>query len=1421
MRTILPSTELILKTSNIRIKEKLYLYKQYIDTVDVDILISTDEIYINGNYTSEIFTDDIIIFPLIDYTTERTVLSISYSTGITTITFSTSFLSSSYLGTFFAKKINITEYLTKDSVIEIDEGLERNLNQYDSGKIDITVDNSSGFFKNTTKNGILDDNNIFWFKYYIRFKNNQDEILRYSGLLDLADLQPNIYNKTLTFRGYGNMYELDRYPAYLISNESNKYLSYIDGIYIDNYIPSENSEEGVKEIVYEPFDADNKMKGITVDSVSSGTLSGIKVFLFRYPHYFKWDNGLWTTVATLSDTDGSSGQKKIYARNLVDYALVTFGDSTALNEYPDSDTELWVNITDDKNNISQQGMPTIIFDNGEKFLLQIHFQRVVDANTGGTVLEDITAYSNELPGYASTIKEIFIADDDYILIFASEIFFGLEIDMVNGLTTSTTIEISYGTGGDTFSSAMTLVANNLIDNTNGLLNSGTITWDIIDNWVISDIVADGGDTHYKGYAIKIKRVSATGSLNLIQIKRLLRIKGERDDYLQIKIDRDSLSANSATDEIVITYKNGQYYFNTWYNNISLDFLIKKALDKSNYSGTNIVIDDLIITNLDYLFNIWGKPPKFIHPAIPLAIHVDFENSVIYCGVGRELWKSTFQGEWEYIDTLLNDEEDTVSYTIKRLWKNGNYLYVLLIKDELTYVINTYKKYYVKFNLSTNSVVDKLYGYIYTMEKTYRNGGRWEYVDISDTKIYKTIGDGYQDLGGGFKTGENLTIAFQQYITIDAYAFLEDNAPAIFPAPSIDYNSNGSNRFTNGEFIFLYNQNFKYNKTFGWAYINMLYNTTSEKHDLGLGHSFGQSGVIIIDEVNNDIYIFTVSGTYYVLGKTNLDTMTLSETLIAYYNLSQVPICGVKIDDEIIYFGYTRWYDYGDNTKCYSYITKTKLTLKVENFNKVWRYNNTGAVYTDITTTINNGSSQGACYNEVNDAIYFGSGSKFRLLEVVLGRTSTTNTYIVEYWDGSAWTATTYQSDNTLVHTALSFDLPRDWTKVAVNGSQVMYYIRLRMTGYDAGGGLGLTFARMTEIILWDSELDNSGSYTRYMPLHMVYNPTDNIIYGSMFNRESTGADNFRWMPYIFDLNNNTCYFQNAGDNYTYDGTYLFKSFVYDSFNNRAVFAAENIRYKNTDCYLIGMTYNLTTHAIILTKLGIPVIGDWGLLDEIKCNSTNGNLYGITKDKSYSLFEYAKSYYPRIELAKFSESDSIRTFISDIAEMFNLDVLINDNRIIKFLDKTSYLGDFNILWDENINKKNTPEILFWDYYYDSVKINYENPFNKNKGNTKLGFSGWNKKILTIDNKLIQNIHIAKAISNNIFTFFNKYRLMPRKIIVKYSPQIEISDRFLLYIPKKICDVNIDKYFKVMHIRQNSDKSTEITGYEISDYTPIEE
>jgi len=1444
MKTLNANSLNIQKNNNIFIIENIFLFKLFDQSTVIEI-VSTTTIKMNGDLTIYLSSGDEILFPNIDFSNGNIIDTISYNSGTdeTTIIFTIALISSVFLNSNISLKIDITDRLLKDGISDVVNKVEGvKLNNFDSGKLDFFVDNKDGYFSNKTKTGLIDDGDIFYVKYLLKFKaSSQPDMIYFGGILSLTDSQPDYYNKTYFFRALGHSKELERYSSFNVTDTVNKDLSIISGIEIVEFTPSTDSEVGVKKIEYKPFVSTNPLSGVSVVSVSIDTTPGVKKLEFMYPNSFKWDNGAWTDVVN-TDLD-AEGNKRIYAKDGsgdVLFITLNFGKQNELNSFPDLDMEVWMNVLENVVDagdkvVTEYGEPKISYDGGISESIKIHFARIVKWDSDLDVYTDITDLVNE--GYKLDLNtDLFDEVDDVLFIIAPEKFWAMEmlLSLDGGGDAGNVYDFQYSQGGILFSVVMNFANSGFVDGTSGLTQSGILKWNDLSNWTMNNIGTNDGES-FKGYMIKITNTTWVDSPKIQELKKVLRLRGKTGDYLQLKFYQDKIYTKDAIDEVVIKDVNGTLTPSIWYQNITIKQLLELTLDQANYTTDDRYLTDLKIIKANRYFNIWGKPPKRNYLYNPSSVVIDSTNKYVYIATKTDIWRCHITGTWELVVSVKYEYPIAEQYMfIKKFWisKDDGLLYIyseFIQKPILPYVSQVnYVGFFHSYDLGTETLtLINGTSFLYDGLKALRNGCRY-YNGASYTDV---IGHGWNNSGGGSisinRGSENLCVPFEQILRI--YRAGDTDASCAIMIDLADdlsgYMSFLFHSIFNEGGLFVDKNGPEYNAKNNYLCIENSGIGVSDQ-PMNLLIDYNQKGnLIVIDKVGNDADIYIVKRNedsdsnicYYLYSMKNLTKLGWKS-----YNEQHHPISHhYDSDNEIFYLGYTVWGDRATGTgasdaaiPAYSYITKLKLNVKVGDFGNVAYYNAGTGIYNDKTTLANAGSPLGTIFQATNDSVIFGSIKKIR--QIYMNLEDNANTYDYQYWNGTTFVnlpnvGNGFKDDDKII----SFSIPNDW-QTEDHGFGDFYYVWMKCTSYLATPTH--TNCQLRERVIWDSIADNTSGdgMSRYMPTWMVLNIAENTIHGCLFNRQSTDTFPYQWCYFVLDLTSEILYPSRTGDNFNFDASYSYKDFIYNSFDGFVYCFAESKRHKEKIGFLVKAEYDSGTNAITLTKEGEPRNKEWGNVD-LSFDDENGNIYGISKDKEYSLWEYSTEFYQRIEVANFSSVENIRNIINELALFSNCMYIIHSERFIRFIKRDEYNGTIDLTWDENVLTEK-PDVVNWEHFYDAVKVEYRSLIIEDDGDKKAGYTGWLKKIMDINSILIQNEHIAKLVADNLYDFYSKYRLNIKELKTIPLIQLELLDKYNLFMPANIIDLDEITNFLIIGISKRSDFNIVLESLEIVEDEP---
>jgi hypothetical protein len=1410
--------------------EKIILYEQYPGKIKI---VTLDAITVEGNAMSYFTNGNYCIFPLFKFDAEYLVSSVSYnsSNDETTINIQAIIGELPEVNTYIAKKIDITNKLTMDGISSIASAIEgRYLGEFDSGSMTFSVSNGDGYFQTRQKTGLFDRGNQIWVKYTIKLKGTDDTINYFGGLISLTNIEPDIYNKTLTITVFGHSYELSRYPAYDLYNEGEGYFPKIGGIIIAGFTPSADSEEGIKQVSFTPF-KEAKMNGISLESVSINTRPGVKRFEFHYPNQFRWDNGEWLTLSEnpIPNSDPTNpehipsppeydncpeiGKIKLYDYDGEEdgqYCLLIVGDDENLFEFPDQDIELWVDVkdeTDSKFNriISDQGEPFLTFDNGLAAKIKTHFQLLLGYNSGTEVYADVTKGANDIKQSVG----FFYLDGNEFIFSSPDRFWGIYFDMTLFSTLGATFSIHYSIGGELFSSDFSSLIE---DSTEGFTKSGYIKWSNIPTWAVNNITPNNY-TQYKGYMVKIIK---TGGANEFMAARqfliMNRAQGEKGDFLEFRVSDVGLSKDNVSDNIIIKNTITGWKWGMWPNNITASDLITRLLDRSHYINDKREITDIVVNTIDKTFNIWGTPPRPLYPYKPTAMYIDWNNETIYIAAELEIWYATFTSSWMKLCDLSGQvliDTDVNKDKITKLTKLNDVIWMLVLdednKDGLTaktFTYNITSKIITKIGEEENIYIGKWQSRDGLVLRSSLSAGN-NYYRIIGGQVH--LGDG---AGFGFhRSGENLCFAYRHKV----FCNVLNKLIAMYPANGIEGIGHG---FPEWYFQELFgtqsggqeNGGAFYNTQTGYFYVqNNSISNFDWPSNYQITFEYGSIGCILI---YSDLAVNFVSfqkklhnsEIYFVL--TNIINGAQYNPALIRNKAGDIPIAYISTSLGYTLWAFTQFKEYDGINKNYSYLSKASVLFN--DWKKVVVLDLSDSIIKDITDQINNEERADNLFVINGYKLVFGHERKIKSFSMDLEQAAT-NVYEVYYSiEGGVW-----KQDNTIIQPTDSMhftretygvDMPDDWAYHPIFG----YALAIKIT--SGAASVDLISSKPTEQIIWGSANEVSDDQ-RIEIINMGLDSINNIVFGCAFNRDNSGSYPFQWCLFSFNLNTEVMSFIRTAESFIFEGTYVYKNFVFNNDEGLMYAYAENIRYKDAAGFLISINWNDGNP--IITKVGHPDQSDWGTVDEMQYN--NGKLFGLTKGNNNILWELSNSYSPRIELVEYDNDSSFTDVISDLAMLANFYYMITSERLIRFKQRENIDGSIELIWDLNMTDSN-PLFSYWNNFYDAITVDWTSKINKTKGNRKRGYDGWLKNSFSLKNPLIQNTHIANVIADIYYNFFSNFRIQPERIKTSLLHHIEVMDGMTINMPSKIADIDKTISYVITSIELTSTKQLIIKGLE---------
>lgn len=311
-------------------------------------------------------------------------------------------------------------------------------------------------------------------------------------------------------------------------------------------------------------------------------------------------------------------------------------------------------------------------------------------------------------------------------------------------------------------------------------------------------------------------------------------------------------------------------------------------------------------------------------------------------------------------------------------------------------------------------------------------------------------------------------------------------------------------------------------------------------------------------------------------------------------------------------------------------------------------------------------------------------------------------------------------------------------------------------------------------------------------IDMSYNENDDTLVGCIFNRYDLSYHIF-----VYDISNDKLYSSQTGTDFTFQDNRQVSNFLYNDNDDKIYATVLDRRYDEDTTLLVVVEFAAPSGSPDGSEITITY------QDELVRSETAvaqlalgyaGCVYGISGPRLNYLFQFHTEFYPRGFLFDTNEQN-FRELITQIAESMNRVVNVRANRKIRLVERNNYDGSKTL--EENKHIISMQPLRQWEHYYDRVEVKWADPFGGDNGTAFAGGDGWNRKVLEIDNPLIQTRELAQLIANMMYTFVNTKRYVQE---AELCAQLELEefDRINFIVNNNRADVDRTKYYNLQKI-----------------------
>ncbi len=316
---------------------------------------------------------------------------------------------------------------------------------------------------------------------------------------------------------------------------------------------------------------------------------------------------------------------------------------------------------------------------------------------------------------------------------------------------------------------------------------------------------------------------------------------------------------------------------------------------------------------------------------------------------------------------------------------------------------------------------------------------------------------------------------------------------------------------------------------------------------------------------------------------------------------------------------------------------------------------------------------------------------------------------------------------------------------------------------------------------------------------LCFNSAENTLHGCILDRYTL---QHHW--FVYDITADKLYSTQTGSGFDYNEGMQLAGFVYNSNDQKVYAVAQDRRYNDLTAYLIAGDFDSSRSAgseIVLSKLMGIAPGETRLKTGLVLGS-GGRIYGVSGNLQNALWQYDSTFYPRIAVADLT-GKNLREVMTDCSQVVNRTIQVRANRKIRVVSRDQHAGEKSLFADTHV--LSVEPLQKWQHFYDRVEVAWQNKRTDQSGTAAYGDDGWERRILTIQNGLIQSSQLAGIVAEDFFTYFNAQRDIVSAVLA-LQLELEEYDRVRFYLNTADTDISRNDWFKLMLLELDTEAMT---------------
>lgn len=1267
----------------------------------------------------------------------------------------------------------------------------------------------------------VENNYIIAIQYgIVGMLGSNERINIYGGVIYGKDVEYNQESNIIELRAMGFLKDFEKEKAYETASLTD-YLSYVYGQALEyqqgnaDYI-----RYGIRSLKY-TYPGEESIPGISIKSIHRCT-AGLRILRFKKPNWFSYDGGDWTQITSDGEEylySSKTGDRILFDFNIDDFSFYNAIEFLGINYDFDSYSKL------DINNI---GTATVQFDEGRIVDIMPEMFRIWECASHPTGSDDEFGSDFTEVGFDDPIELLNGVDSEAFYFASHQRFNSFElIGLISSGSISGTWYYSHSIGDADAGWSILTVTNG----TSNFTEDGILKFTMPDDWQSRNRIGEKYDNGL--YYIKFVESTGTPSLTVDRVLVHTYVEGQYRDYINLRFLPERMTKEEVEENIVIRHDDSdEPEVASWGVSKRPIDLLQDLIEKTGYSlGATYDDSKLNLANTKVI-NFWGKPAR--ENEVEKAECICHTGTYMYVALRNEVYRIKEDTSYELIFTspyryyikqifydYVNDEVTGLGFVYRavpksydaegnkeKYWESPKSIMFSIDSPDSTTPTTAWKEWDTVEDDSPidNQIIIKS-GYLF---QEHANDNRtYKILGFIDTNMFNP------SPVWAFRS-ENLFIPFPQVVEITG---THEYASAHYQTPEVDSGvfdwidiktfhprlgwSSTLDRETDipiilptGYYIFL-------------TYCSSAYGWNTEDKEAGIAFTMNQPGGYCLwntagivrksgGTINKGIFtqVDTTAGDrhreYSIINEDGEVSYPLaygggeehdSSNYIKWINREHcLSACLGETDiHEILITTYrceqkAQQESLISNPEYWTYPARIEGLIAKDDIDdgyephRVYHYN--GSTY----TRLDSGSPPWSRSVAIGDYIYIYDYRKFAGIQIygsgILPGDFTCET---AYGGGPSYNSFIPEYDNVRSPSTLLIDYrlwENEWETVDpaflgdASGDDVQM-IRLTCTRATTVSNVSLK-----RKILWENKhSDYSTNDYSYMPVEIAYNSSEDMAYGSLFDRAT-----LQYYIYQLDLaaartksNDNTNLLITQSG---IDEEMTPKGFAYNS-DGKVYFTMTDPRYrtKTTKLFSVEDDSGIDVNEVV----DLMLEGEWNIRGNLVCNS--GDVIGLTGDKKTNIFVYSNEHYIRIPIADWADKNC-KEAILELTELMGTTLMITSDRKVRVVNR---LED-GVSSDKELNEdyvKEIKDVGIDSKFYDGIVVSYstnKNFISSTMGpNYSLGLFLPDSRILNISNSLISNYHMAKLIGEHLYPIFNKIKKSAEVSIIMY-PAFEALDFF---------------------------------------------